>query len=230
MKIFICLTIFVSVLCCDLVDYTSRGDNWKAVCGKGHRQSPIDIQTDSLTHDHNFGLNWDNLGPMPNSDVDTSCKKIQIRDNNGTWTTTFSRNGTAKNFTFDHIHFHFGAEHTVDGKRYDTEMHMVHTSEDELLVLGVLFSTEGVANNDDFLGEMDLSNRTTTVNVKVKELIEGMSSRSFYHYAGSLTTPPCSEIVNWIVFAEPQYVSADTLEFMKEHLGESYRNTQPLNG
>ena len=109
-------------------------------------------------------------------------------------------------------------------------MHIVHASDDELLVLGILFSTEADNNSEWFLEGMNLSNRTTSVDVKAKDLIQGMASQNFYHYSGSLTTPPCSEIVNWVVFSEPQKISPDNLDFLKEHLGESYRSPQPLNG
>ncbi len=52
----------------------------------------------------------------------------------------------------------------------------------------------------------------------------------FYYYQGSLTTPPCSEGVEWVVMKKPLTISLDSYRALNEHMGESNREVQPLNG
>ena len=57
-----------------------------------------------------------------------------------------------------------------------------------------------------------------------------VNNRSFYHYHGSLTTPPCSEDVNWILFKKPVILSVEQVKLLKELMPlNNYRNEQPLN-
>jgi carbonic anhydrase len=75
--------------------------------------------------------------------------------------------------------------------------------------------------------------------IHVKRLVDGLDKRKLYHYDGSLTTPPCSEIVQWIVVDDPQPISAAQLKFFKDKwqsnlaFAQGYGNNrvvQPLNG
>ena len=54
--------------------------------------------------------------------------------------------------------------------------------------------------------------------------------RRYFRYSGSLTTPPCSEGVKWIVVADPQPLSAEQIEMLDSHLHENNRPVQPLFG
>ena len=53
---------------------------------------------------------------------------------------------------------------------------------------------------------------------------------SVYHYSGSLTTPPCSEVVSWFVLKEKIQLSADQLSQFEAILDNNFRNVQNLNG
>jgi carbonic anhydrase len=72
-----------------------------------------------------------------------------------------------------------------------------------------------------------------------KKLVDGLSNRRIYHYSGSLTTPPCSEIVQWIVVDDPQSISKEQLDFFRKRWANNFsfargfgnnRAIQPING
>jgi carbonic anhydrase len=139
-----------------------------------------------------------------------------------------------KNYPLRQIHFHEPAEHTINGVRYPIEIHLVHISpENEYTVLGIVGEEGENSEPFDFLesflpvqeGETKIIDRSFNLN----ELLPG-DDRSFYHYHGSLTTPPCSEDVNWIVLKKPVILSVDQVRLLKELMPlNNYRNEQPLN-
>ena len=114
---------------------------------------------------------------------------------------TFYDTGDLRNFQSAQFHWHSPSEHTVNGNPFDLELHVVHVEEDNstnYAVLGLLFRV-----NDDLLED----------NLDVSQLVSDGSSHAFtfpfaikdkmvYHYQGSLTTPPCSETVDWFVITE----------------------------
>ena len=139
-----------------------------------------------------------------------------------------------KNYSLRQIHFHEPAEHTINGVRYPIEIHLVHLSSDnDFTVLGILGEEGETSQPFDFLesflpvqeGETKIIDKSFNLN----DLLP-LDDRSFYHYHGSLTTPPCSEDVNWILFKKPVILSVDQVKLLKELMPlNNYRNEQPLN-
>lgn len=132
-------------------------------------------------------------------------------------------------------HFHAPSEHVINGKTYPAELHFVHVRPDgKMAVLGVLFQ-EGAANKtlqtilDNVPTEHEEHKNDTGVAINPKLLLPKSLSK-FYTYAGSLTTPPCSEGVNWYVLANPVTISAGQLAQLEKLYKENAREPQPLNG
>ena len=137
-------------------------------------------------------------------------------------------------FNLKQIHFHEPSEHTVDGIRYPIEIHLVHTNKTgEYTVLSIL-GKEGKEHVDFEFLEFFLpikNGETKTIGKPFDlKLIFPSNINEYYSYEGSLTTPPCSETVNWIVFKQPIILSLNQVLKLKHNMPlNNYRNEQPLN-
>ena len=131
-------------------------------------------------------------------------------------------------------HFHSPSEHTVDGKHFPMEMHMVHKSAGgELAVVGVLIA-EG-AHNAAFApvwanlpAQKGVETHFPSVNVDVDALLP--TARTSFRYDGSLTTPPCSEGVRWIIMTTPIQLSREQVGAFTRLIKDNNRPVQRLNG
>ncbi len=137
-------------------------------------------------------------------------------------------------FQLVQYHFHSPSEHTVRGQHYPMEMHLVHKSADgKLAVIGV-FIEEGLHNAafDPIWANLPTTkgaeNHFENVMVDVDDLLPATTTS--YRYDGSLTTPPCSEGVKWIVMATPIQLSVGQIGAFRAIVDGNNRPTQPLNG
>lgn len=130
------------------------------------------------------------------------------------------------------IHFHEPAEHTINGIRFPLEVHLVHKSTSNTYTVISILAKEGPKSQ---LFEFFESFLPINLN-KTKEIHQSLDLTSlfpansdFYTYGGSLTTPPCTESVNWVVFKTPIIVSVDEILKLKNNMPKNnYRNEQPL--
>ncbi|MBY0598225.1 carbonic anhydrase [Bacillus bingmayongensis] len=142
--------------------------------------------------------------------------------------------GTAKingrYFDLTQFHFHAPSEHKLDSKHYPIEAHFVNKAQDgRLAVIGVFFK-EG-SENQGFKKVID-SIKKGDKNTSVGEInIAAMlpTNKSYYHYLGSLTTPPLSENVEWYVMKNPVEVSKVQIEAFQSYYNNNNRDIQPLN-
>ena len=127
------------------------------------------------------------------------------------------------------FHFHHGSEHTLNGARLPMEMHLVHESADsKLLVIGVFFR-EGAASEAlaPVWGNLLVKDKPVCVeNIDLMSLVPEMQAS--WRYRGSLTTPPCSEGVSWIIFETTLSLSKSQINKFSEVYGTNYRPLQPL--
>jgi carbonic anhydrase len=111
------------------------------------------------------------------------------------------------------FHFHAPSEHTIDGHVFDAELHMVHTNIlGETLVVGVLLSSSPDATPslfDQIANLAPIVSGTSAGDAGVEFQATDLLPmyRGFYTYTGSLTTPPCTESVRWIVLTTPVNVT-----------------------
>lgn len=192
-------------------------------CTSGQQQSPIDL-TGAVAQD---------LG-----DIDFTYRPVPLNvvDNGHTVQVNIAPGSSAsirgESYSLLQFHFHSPSENVVDGKPYPMEMHLVHEDgHGRLAVVGV-FITEGAANDAigtawQHLPETGHSNAPEGVSVNPKDLLP--DDRAYYHFAGSLTTPPCSEGVNWNVFRSPIELSAEQIANFRKRYPNNARPVQPLN-
>lgn len=127
-------------------------------------------------------------------------------------------------------------------------MHFVHRNYDQtkLAVIGVFFDVEhGGDSENDFISSLQVSNISSVTKSKVLPyvpifpLLEKLDKEELLHYEGSLTTPPCSEVVEWLVVNDPQPISEDQLNYFKNKWQNNitfakgngnHRGTMPLQG
>ena len=136
-----------------------------------------------------------------------------------------------RRFSLVQFHFHLPSEHTVDGNASLMEVHFVHQAEEgDFAVIGV-FSNAGEADpairsiHDAIPGSGDAPATLAEFDPRVL-LPEG---RSYFRYDGSLTTPPCSEVVSWVVMTESTSVSREQADTFAALYPVNARPVQPLN-
>lgn len=205
--------------------------DWEVIaeeCGKGQQQSPINIEEGtSVASNKTLSLGYDKLKSSKIKNKKYAVDVIPTEDN-----LTIEYNGSSYNLL--QFHFHADSEHTVEGKTYPLEVHFVHQNKEQgdLTVLGIFFK-EG-EHNTEFQKILDNAPEAKQKNMLEQEIDVTAflpNDKSFYSYPGSLTTPGCNEIVNWVVFKEPVSVSAEQIAaFLKLRDGKkNNRLPQPLN-
>lgn len=198
-------------------------DAWGETCTTGTKQSPVDL-TDASAED----LAEIEFDYQP-SEVTVANTGHTIQAGYGTGS-AIGVDGT----WYDLIQFHFHApsEHTIDGENAAAELHLVHQDDDgNLAVVGVLVS-EGTANEAvapvlDDLPDDEGEQTEPETEVDADGLLP--DGHLTFRYDGSLTTPPCSEGVRWMVMTEPVTWSAEQLAAFTDLYDGSNRPVQPLN-
>jgi carbonic anhydrase len=145
-----------------------------------------------------------------------------------------------QSYQFLQFHFHDPSEHHMDGTSYPMEMHLVHkNSEGKLLVIGVL-AREGEELKElaqagawvkEQVGHRMLQSGEAVAGTYQFDLMKVLPKdrEHFYAYGGSLTTPPCTEGVQWIVLKEPIELSRDQIHRFIRAYGPIARPVQPLH-
>ncbi len=191
-----------------------------ALCDAGLTQSPIDLGGPNAFGDIEISTNYGET----TSELAIGEEKVQLNFPAGMGMTS-----GGMEFGLLQVHFHTPSEHAINGKRYPLVGHFVHATEDgKLGVLGVMFE-EGKANAGlAQLVDALPSGAGTEVTVDVTDMMP--MDTEVFRYMGSLTTPPCSEGVNWHVAKTVLTASADQIAALNGLLGPSARSLQPLGG
>jgi len=180
------------------------------VCSAGSQQSPIDIA----------GAIKAQLSPLQ---IAWGKRADSIVNNGHTIEVNFTEGSTLKAggelYTLLQFHFHRPSEHLINGQNFPMEAHFVHRSTTgTLAVIGVLMATGKV--NPVFNKVVSTMPAAEGPAVKADAAIDpnGLlpAKRNYYYYEGSLTTPPCSEVVNWLLLTDPiQVADADVTSFAR---------------
>ncbi|MFQ2102911.1 carbonic anhydrase [Aeromonas rivipollensis] len=137
-------------------------------------------------------------------------------------------------FELRQFHFHAPSENLIEGRSYPLEGHLVHANDKgELAVVAVMFEA-GSANPAlsqawQALPTKAGETRALKVPLSAEQLLP--TQRDYYRFSGSLTTPPCSEGVRWLVMKQPVQVSQAQIDAFKAVMHHpNNRPVQPLNG
>ena len=188
----------------------------------GNYQSPI-----NLTSSNNLNnKKTDIIFHYDDYKVEDNTHTIQINDLQSRYITIGN-----KNYSLAQFHFHIPSEHTIDGKKYAMEIHFVHKDDkNKLAVLGVLIK-EGKSNKfiENILASTDKSNKSkfSLEEHNIMDLLP--ENKAYYHYLGSLTTPPCTEGVNWYVFRNPIEASKEEIAKFQKMFKSNARPVQNIN-
>jgi len=201
---------------------------WRS-CGTGNRQSPVNI--DDVKVDKS----------LENLELTTHPTTIHLINTGHNIEQEYEGTGSAINFAgveyeLLQFHFHTLSEHAVDDKRGGMEMHAVFSdsASGKLLVIGTLYKIGKKQNK--FIQTMidaglpakkgDTITSATAIDVK-----DGMTDTSaYYTYAGSLTTPPCTESVTWVVQKKRAKLTHGQWQAFRDIVGNNFRPLQKING
>ncbi|KAL6644664.1 hypothetical protein ACP70R_016272 [Stipagrostis hirtigluma subsp. patula] len=200
-----------------------------AACGTGRMQSPIDLSHERVTLVRSLGYLNHSYRAAEASIVNRG-HDIMIRFQGDAGSLVI--NGTA--YYLRQLHWHSPTEHTVDGRRYDMELHMVHESAaKKAAVIGILYE---VGAPDAFLHKLepfirriaDRRDREEHVGVVDPRGARGRAS-VYYRYMGSLTTPPCTEGVIWTIVKRVRTVSKHQMELLRDAVHDDMeKNARPV--
>lgn len=134
-------------------------------------------------------------------------------------------------YSLKQFHFHTKSEHAVNDHFSPLELHLVHENDfGDLAVIGVFFEL-GEENSflNQFINSFPLLKGQKYFDSKTYNALELLpSNKNYYTYSGSLTTPPCSEVVTWIVMETPLEISQKQLDVFSSILIKNNRPIQPL--
>ena len=225
-------------------------DNGFPTCGRGVRQSPVDIRTRRTAAHHGSPLllkyqeselTVENTGHVIEVPIPTGVQAILRLDGD--------------RYDLEQYHFHAPSEHAINGRLADVETHFVHhNAQGVTAVVGVLFRRGPEPNallDKILLSAPALAGGTVHVgDASPAELFDDLGRialnrdgrvqvDSFYTYDGSLTTPGCTENVRWSVLAAAGQVSNAAVARLHEVISRfpgyggypnNNRPPQPLNG
>jgi len=195
------------------------------LCESGRDQSPINIKVKEAVE-----------GTPAKIDFDYKPSTLVVVNNGHTIQVNYAEGSTAtingQKYALLQFHFHTPSEHEINDKAFAMELHLVHRNETgKLAVVGVML-TEGKANAliQEVWKNIPATGKTNTVSDRMINALSLLpSSKSYFSYDGSLTTPPCSEGVQWNILVEPTTISEAQIETFEQIYQVDARPIQPSN-
>jgi carbonic anhydrase len=203
------------------------------LCAEGKAQSPVDLTGAEQQKFDEMKLEL----PTTYLKIVHQTHVLEAIDNGHTIQINYDRGETFtignESYKLRQYHFHSPSEHTVNGRHFPMEMHLVHLSKDKKLAVIGVFIEEGRHNEAFDAIWSNLPQQTgqevhlENVQVDIDDMLPG--NKATYRYSGSLTTPPCSEDVRWFVYVDPIELSRDQIKVVQKIFHGNNRPTQPLN-
>ncbi|KAL5060067.1 hypothetical protein RYX36_031671 [Vicia faba] len=203
-----------------------------AAC-KGDMQSPIDLSSQRVTLIPNLGRLTSYYKPQY-ATVSNRGHDVAI-----TWKgDAGSININGNDYFLQQSHWHWPSEHTINGRRFDLELHMVHVSPqpdgtNKTAVVGILYK---YGTPDPFLSELvkyivevpDDDEEASIGVIDPSKIFK--DSNVYYRYMGSLTAPPCTEGIIWTIKTKIRTVSRGQVKLLENSVLKYYakKNARPV--
>lgn len=201
------------------IDY-ERQEGWVAQLDKA--QSPVDIVTASAS----------NADPREARGIVLLKSRTRMKAIDNSHAIEVEARGPealirGRHFRMEQFHFHAESEHTIDGQHFPLEGHFFFRAQDGRMAVVAVMYTQGAANS---LAGRILDALGTDQELPLLDIGTLLpKSLSYFHYLGSLTTPPLTENVEWYVLPQPVTLSAAQLARFSARYSHNNRAVQPMN-
>jgi carbonic anhydrase len=210
---------------------STRAERWGSLspkyraCSAGTSQTPINVISSNVEpSSSNAQLQYQSVAATALNNghtlrIDTSSGASIVVD--------------GATYDLKQFHYHTPSEHTYDGRPFAVEWHFVHQDSAGKAAVFAVMANVGAAHP----GYAPILAAAPAREGKTKALTSPVNpsdllpaDRSAIGYEGSLTTPPCTEAVNWTLFVQPIEMSEDQVQTLQNYLGPNARPLQPVNG
>jgi len=193
-----------------------------AACGAGLEQSPIDLRPYYISSVEPLSFDW-KAQPFP---MVNNGRSVYAQVAKGSTMKLGS-----EEFALKQILFHVPAEHAVDGVRNAMEIQFVHTQGQKKLAMVSVFVRAGDRNEifSQLMGHAPGKLGTQPLPGAVDPMTLLPKTRGVFRYRGSLTMPPCTENVDWVIFEQPIEASQSDIDVFKLIFPMNARPLQPIN-
>lgn len=195
-----------------------------AICATGKRQSPIDIREGIKVNLEEITFDYKS---RPFRIIDTG-HTVRVNVGEG-----LSLKISGKRYELLYFNFHRPSEERVDGRAYDMVMHLVHKNDEGQFAIVAVLLEKGGENPliQTLWNHLPLDQNIEVAPVDVIDLNKILpESRAYWTYMGSLTMPPCTEGVLWMVLKQPVPVAAEQVAIFSRLYRNNARPLQPSNG
>ncbi|MGD1896445.1 MAG: carbonic anhydrase [Phormidesmis sp.] len=205
-------------------DFWADLDTDFAACKSGQSQSPIDLTGAKAVDLLNPEFHYE---PVPLNLLNNG-HTVQVPYAPGSYLML-----EGQRYDLLQFHFHSPSEHAIDGQSEPVELHLVHRNEvGELAVVAVLLHADEVTGAAYQLMSQNLPYKAgdkvrTDATINAEDLLPQQTTT--YRYSGSLTTPPCSESVTWLVMSQPVSLPNEQLTQYEKLLNHNNRPLQSLH-
>ena len=210
-----------------MVVWACAGANGATLCDIGRRQSPIDIRPGTTARQ-----------ALPPLNFDYHTAPLKLADDGHTVRVRFGRGSELRigkeRYALQQFHFHTPGGDRIAGEEFPMAVHLLHKSASgQLLAVVVLFR---LGKENPLLASLlpliparaDGDHSPMGVTVEARSLLP--SGRGYFRYPGSLTAPPCTEGVEWVVLKQPLELSPAQLARYRQRFADNARAVQPLHG
>lgn len=194
-----------------------------SLCKQGKNQSPVDLSDSLVTHSHTIKLQVTKTLVA----IENNGHSIQVSPVNKDNILLINQ----KKFMLQQFHFHTPSEHTFKQKHFPLEGHFVFQADDGQLAVVAVFFVQGKSNPVLHQLEQQILNKgekySLTEAIDLAKLFP--KNKKHFRLTGSLTTPPCTEGVNWIIMQQPITATSQQIIWLEQSMGHNNRPLQPLN-